>query len=344
MARLPDHVGLDFGTHSVKAIELRNISSKTPDLVNFGSQATPHGVVNSADEQHQKQLADAVKELYDSSKIREKNVVLAIPESAVFTRFLELPGVKDNEIESAVFYQTKEFLPIPVEQVQMSFIKVGFNKDKNAPQVLVVAAPKKIVEIYMNIMEMAGLVPIAIETESIATGRAMYRAQQKKQLVMLDFGANSTDMSIMTDGFLVFSQSISIGSDALTQAIINQFGFEYVQAEEYKRNYGLVPDALEGRVYSTLKPIMDSIITEVQRGVEFYKSKTLMAAPKDYVFVGDAALLPGLTDYFNSAINVNSIVADPFTNITVPNKFKAVIDKKKASFTVATGLALKNEV
>jgi len=344
MSRLPDHVGIDFGTHTVKAVQLSNLSSKRVHLDNFGTQVTPHGVVNSPDVEHQKQLADALKELYDGAKIKEKDVVLAIPESAVFTRFLELPGVKDSEIESAVFYQTKEFLPIPVEDVQMSFIKVGFNKDKNAPRVLVVAAPKKIVEIYMNVSDLAGLNPIAIETESIAMGRAMYRSQQKNQLIMLDFGANTTDMSIMNDGFLVFSQSISIGSDALTQAIINQFNFEFVQAEEYKRNYGLISDVLDGKVYSTLKPIMDSILTEVQRGIEFYKSKTLMVAPKDFVLNGDGAFLPGLSEYIHSGLGVNATISDPFSGISIPNKFATVLEKKKASFAVAVGLALKNEI
>lgn len=343
MARLPEHIGLDFGNHSVKAVEITDITSKTPKLVNFGSQATPHGVVNSEDKEHQQKLADALKTLYSSVDLKNKDVVVAIPESSVFTRFLELPGVKDDEIESAVFYQTKEFLPIPVDEVQMSFIKVGFNEEKNAPRVLVVAAPRKVVDIYINVCDMAGLRPIAIETESIAMGRAMYRATQKNHLVMLDFGANTTDMSIMSDGFLAFSQSISIGSDALTQAIVNQFNFEYVQAEEYKRNYGLQPDALEGKVYSTLKPIMDSIVTEVQRGVEFYKSKTMMTSPKDYILSGDGALLPGLQEYISSALGVAVEIADPFVNIEVPEKLSAVLDKGKPSYSVAVGLGLKSE-
>jgi Tfp pilus assembly PilM family ATPase len=33
MAKLPDHVGIDFGTHSVKAVELRGIHTTTPQLV-----------------------------------------------------------------------------------------------------------------------------------------------------------------------------------------------------------------------------------------------------------------------------------------------------------------------
>lgn len=343
MSKLENHVGIDFGNHSVKAVELKDLSSPNPVLVNFGSQPTPHGVINSADLDHQAKLSDALKELYDGSRIKNKKVVLAIPESAVFTRFLELPGIKDEEIQNAVFYEAKQYIPIPLEDVQMSFIKIGFNADKNAPRVLLVAAPRKIVEIYINVSVKAGLEPIAIETESIAMGRAMYRAVQEKQLVMLDFGADTTDMSVMSDGFLVFSQSISIGSDSLTQAIVNQFNFEYVQAEEYKRNYGLVQDVLEGKVALALKPIVDSIITEVRRGIEFYKSKTLMPAPTRYMLNGDGALLPGLSEYITSSLGVQAQIADPWMNISIPGKYNDVINKSKPSYSVAIGLALKDE-
>lgn len=343
MAQLPNHVGIDFGNHSVKAIELDGINSKTPSLTNFGSQPTPHGVINSGDKQHQQQLADALKALYSASKIKNKKVVFAIPESAVFTRFLELPGIKDAEIEQAVFYEAKQYIPIPIEDVQLSFLKIGFNQDKNAPRILVVAAPRKIVDIYLNVSQLAGIEPIAVETESVAMGRAMFRATQEKHLVMLDFGAQTTDMSVMVDGNLVFSQSISIGSDSLTQAIVNQFNFEYTQAEEYKRNYGLVADVLEGKILTALKPVMDSIITEVQRGMEFYKSKTLMASPKNFLLNGDGALLPGLGEYISNSLSVQAQIADPFTNIKMADKFAQVIDKSKPSFSVSVGLALKSE-
>lgn len=343
MAKLPNHVGIDFGNHSVKVVELSGINSASPSLVNFGSHPTPQGVINSADQDHQKQLSNALKELYAASNIKNRKAVLAIPESSVFTRFLELPGIKDEEISGAVFYEAKQYIPIPIEDVQMSFIKIGYNKDKNAPRILLVAAPRKIVDMYLGVADKAGLEPIAIETESIAMGRAMYRAIKEKHMVMLDFGAETTDMSVMSEGFLVFSQSISIGSDYLTQAIINQFNFEYVQAEEYKRNYGLQQNVLEGKVAAALAPIMDSILTEVRRGIEFYKSKTLMPSPSRYLLNGDGAMLPGLADYISGKMGVTAEVADPWVNINVPRKYVDIISKSKPSFSVAIGLALKDE-
>ena len=343
MAKLPDHVGVDFGTHSIKAVELSNIDTQRPSLVNFGSQTTPQGVINSEDKKDQKKLADALKKLYSDSGIKNKTIVVALPEFSVFTRFLEFPGVKKEELKDAVFYEAKQYIPVPIEEVRMSYVPIGFNEAKNAPRVLLVAAPLKIIDNYIAISEMSGLDVAAIETESVALGRAMYRATNQKHVVMLDFGANSTDMSIMLDGYLVFSQSISIGSDSLTQAIINKFNFEYQQAEGYKRNYGVVPNVLEGKIYQVLSPILESIMLEVSRGIEFYKNKTLAPAPTDFLLTGDGALLPGLSDYISKALNVNATIANPWMNITVDKKFKDIISKSGPSYSVAIGLALKDE-
>jgi len=342
MTELPDHVGLDFGNHSVKAVHLSNINSKKPRLENFGSQPTPHGVINSEDEAHQQKLADALKELYSSTKIRNTDVVMALPEFSVFTRFVEFVGIKKEEIEAAVYYEAKRYIPLPIEEVRTSYLPIGFNQERNAWKVLIVAAPIKIINIYLNVADKAGLNPLAIETESVAMGRAMFRATGQKHMLMLDFGAQSTDMSIMNDGSLVFSQSISIGSDALTQSIINKFNFEYTQAEEYKRNYGLNPQALEGKILESLKPVMESMITEIQRGLEFYRSRTLLQVPQVCLLSGDGSMLPGLAEYLTGAIGVKCEIADPWKNIEIDSKFQAILEKSKPSFAVAVGLALKN--
>jgi type IV pilus assembly protein PilM len=160
---------------------------------------------------------------------------------------------------------------------------------------------------------------------------------------MLDFGANSTDMSILVNGHLVFSQSIAIGSDSLTQSIVNKFNFEYTRAEEFKRNYGVIPTVLEGKIYSVVSPILESIMLEVQRGIEFYKNKTASAAPVDYLLNGDGALLPGLPEFVAKALGVKTQVANPWNNISVSNKFKDIIAKGGPSYSVAIGLALKDE-
>jgi type IV pilus assembly protein PilM len=341
MSKLPDHVGIDFGNYSVKAVELKGIHTNSPTLVAFGKQTTPPGVINSDDKGHQKKLAEALKSLYKNNGLRNKQIVIAIPESAVFTRFIELPGLKEDEIETAVYYKAKQYIPIPIEEVNMSYILLGFNESRNAYNALVVAAPKNLVNLYTDVVVAAGLDPLAVETESVAIGRSMFKSTGVTHAVMLNFGSQTTDMGIMYEGQMIFSQSIAIGSDSMTQALVNQFGLEYNQAEQYKRNYGITYGVLENKIYNALKPMLDAILTEVQRGVEFYKTSTVRSAPRDYLLNGDAALLPGLQEYLKKNFEVNSHIADPWKNINVPNKLKESVSKDKPAYAVAVGLALK---
>ena len=340
MSKLPDHVGIDFGNYSVKAVELGNIRS-SPTLVGFGSQSIPAGVLNSEEQGNQRKLSNALKSLYRGAGIRNKKVVLAIPESAVFTRYITLPGLKENELETAVFFKAKQYIPIPIEEVQMSYVILGFDEAKSSYNILLVAAPKKTIDLYLNVVGQAGLEPLAIETESIAIGRAIYRATESKHMIALDFGSKTTDMSIMYDGKMIFSQSIAIGSDSMTQALVNQFGFEYAQAEQYKRNYGITPNILENKIYNTIKPILDAMLVEVQRGIEFYKSTTLRTPPRDFFLSGEGALLPGLPQFIHSMFGTNVKVGDPWANIKIPKKLEPVVAKNRPNYTVAIGLALK---
>ncbi len=340
MSRLPDHVGIDFGNYSVKAVELHNVKS-TPSLSAFGDQAIPAGVLNSDAKEHKKKLADALKSLYKSSGFRNKRVVLAIPESAVFTRYIDFPGLRESELETAVFFKAKQYIPIPIEEVQMSYIVLGYDAQQSTYNVLLVAAPKKTIDIYLDIAVQAGLETLAIETESIAIGRAMYRASQLRHMVILDFGSKTTDMSIMYEGQMIFSQSIAIGSDSMTQALVNQFGLEYTQAEQYKRNYGVSTNVLENKIHNALKPILEAMLMEIQRGVEFYKTTTLRHSPKDFLLNGEGAMLPGLSDFVKASFNVETHIADPWVNIQVPKKLQPLVEKNKPNFSVALGLALK---
>lgn len=338
--KLPDHIGIDFGNHSVKAVQLRDLDS-APSLVSFASQPTPVGVINSEDEEHQKQLAEALKILFDEGRFKTRNAVVALPEFSIFTRFLEFPGVKEDELDDAVHWQAKQVVPIPINEVQTSWILLGRDEARNAYRVLLVAAPKKLIDLYVKILQMAKIEPVAVETEGVAAGRAVYRSGGAQNAVILDFGSQSTDMGIMSNGDLIFSQSISVGADALTRAVAADFSFDYTQAEEYKRNYGLDPSQVEGKIYNSLKPVMDSIVSEIRRGVEFYKSRTLLAPPDQYMLIGDGALLPGLVPYIAQEMNSTVMLADPWAGIKLSAQQEAVIARGRPAYAVAVGLALK---
>jgi Tfp pilus assembly PilM family ATPase len=69
----------------------------------------------------------------------------------------------------------------------------------------------------------------------------------------------------------------------------------------------------------------------------------MSVAPNEYLLNGDGALLPGLTEYVSKSLGVSAEVANPWLNIVVENKFKNLVVKSGSSYSVAIGLALKDE-
>lgn len=66
-------------------------------------------------------------------------------------------------------------------------------------------------------------------------------------------------------------------------------------------------------------------------------------APNQYILSGDGALLPGLGEYVGKSLGVNAQIASPWSNISVDSKFKDIVAKSGPSYSVAIGLALKDE-
>ncbi len=98
------NVGLDIGFSSIKVVSL----SKDKDqykLVSLGSIPSPQpGIVSDADEDLEV-LAGAIKKLLAAAKIDQREVIVALPESRVFTRVIDdLPFLTDAELSSAIRY------------------------------------------------------------------------------------------------------------------------------------------------------------------------------------------------------------------------------------------------
>jgi Tfp pilus assembly PilM family ATPase len=62
------------------------------------------------------------------------------------------------------------------------------------------------------------------------------------------------------------------------------------------------------------------------------------------ILVGGASILPGLSDYMASRLNVMTNVANPFSRIVYPPEIDSAIRETGPSYSVAAGLALSKLV
>lgn len=348
---LPEFFGLDIGNHTIKVC-LVKWNGKIPVIETLGSAKTNKGVIGSENPDDQKQLAQNIKDAVKDAGIKTKNVVVGLPESNIFTQLVTIPKVEDAKIDEVVHWEAKKYIPIPIDEVTADWIYLGERTINNVLSIdlFLIAAPNTLIQRYKTILNFAELEPIGIETESIATARAIWWKQQNGiepndgiPVLVVDMGSKSTDLSVVIGGTLLFSKSLVTGSDALTEAISTTFGLEWQQAEEYKKSYGIDESQLEGKIANSIKPVVNVIISEVNKVLDFFKSRFPKSTPKKILLVGDGSRLPAILTYFASETGLEVSVADPFFGMKVSKRSQSkLVEISSAGYSVALGLALKN--
>ncbi len=337
-------VGLDIGFSTIKVVAL-NRDSDHPELVSLGTIPTPvPGMVSDGDTDLEL-VSETIKKLFEASKIDQRQVYAALPESKVFTRVIDdLPFLKDTELASAIHYASEEFIPMPVTEVELNWqiLYRSTASDKSGKTVVfVVATPKALVNKYLKVFSKAGLVPLALETEIIAVTRSLVGNNPlSPTTLVIQMGAMTTDMAVISKGLILLTRSVSTGGLALTRSIAQYFNFEILQAEEYKKTYGFVKNQLEGKVYEALKPIMDVIMVEIRRVIQSFGLKYPQNPIKRIVLSGGGAKLPGLVILLaNLGLEVQE--ADPWYFINKDKNVSGKLAQDAPAFSVAVGLALR---
>ena len=344
---LPEFFGLDIGYSSAKIVQLSGVSKNEPQLVACAQTDISKPLISLKDDTEKKAFAEKLKLLREVAGIKTNKCVLSLPEATLFSKIITVPDLPEEQMEKVIFFEARNHLPISPEEVQMDHIPITTKiiDNRKVQQILLIAAPKTMINAYLDIMSMCDFEVLALETESLASTRAISRISDLvKGTLVVDFGSQGLAVSIVRGQDMVFSQSIGTGSDALTMAIARDFNLDVRQAEQYKRTYGLLSNQLEGRIARSLNPVISIIDNELNKVVNFMRINLPDFAPVQVFLTGDGALLPGLIENINQNVGLPTIVADPLTNIAISSKAKDQLQTISApGLTVAVGLSLKTE-
>lgn len=341
------NVGLDIGFASIKVVSLLRDKDQYK-LVSMGSMPSPQpGITSDADDDLDA-LAASIRKLLEAANIDQREVIMALPESKVFTRVIDdLPYLSDSELSSAIHYAAEEFIPMPLADVNLNWqvLVRSEAKSKNAKTVvLVIASPKNAVLKYLKVLERAGLRAKAMETEIIAVTRSLVGNDPfSPSTLIMQLGATTTDFAAVSKGLIWLTRSISTGGVALTRSLAQHFNFEMNQAEQYKRIYGMMEDQLEGKVFEALKPIVAIIAGEGRRVIQAFETKYPLNPIKRVIVSGGGAKMPGLLIYLANIFGLEVQEADPWYSIVKEKNMALKLAQDASSYSVAVGLTLRED-
>lgn len=335
-------LGLDIGTKTIKAVQLEKQGDRFL-LVAAGITSTPQGTPLGS-EQDTAAKAEAVKKLINDAKITARETNLSLPETHVFTRLIELPALTDEEVGSAISWQAESYIPIPLEEASIDYQIIGRRGQQNtvqaSVQVLLVAAPRNLVDNYVRIAGLAGLAVGSVETEMMAISRSV--SPTNATVIIMDLGGSSTNLALVKSGQLVMTRSIATGGEALTRAVAKNLGVSPQQAEEYKKAYGLSKKQLEGKVRASLESPLKIIADEIKKAIQYYKSELKMDDPvAEVILTGGSTGIPEITSFLAENLGIEIGIGDPFSRIVKDERLNQSFMAYAPLYGVAIGLAEK---
>lgn len=330
--------GLDIGRSFIKVVELNSSGKKS--LRTAGYVLTPGGGMQSESPIDLSKVSDAIKGCIEKAKVESESCAASLIESQVVSRLIQLPNLTDKELSAAISWEAEQYIPLPLKDVNLQYKVVKKGEGPNSKMdVLLTAAPKRVLDKYINVIKNAGVRPVALETESASLTRALVRPNDPTTIIV-SLGALSTELIVASSGNVLFTRSISTGGLTLTKAIMAEFNLPQNQAEEYKQTYGILEDKLSGKVASVMKPILDIIISEITKATEFVSSHVDQTQVGRVVVTGGGAYMPGFSEFLVERTSHEVSLGDPWFDFGKDGKITELAGQG-SFYSVATGLALR---
>lgn len=339
-------IGIDIGYQSLKMVQL-NKKANPPKLIAFNSAPIPIKSMTGSDQNQAHSISSIVNQSLHSSKPRKmhgKLVVSGLPESRVFTKIIEMPHMDPKEMAVAIPHEASRHIPLPLSDIYLDYQALNM-KTAHTESILVIAAPKKLVQKYVNVIQSAGLETIALETKPIAAGRALIHAGEENPILILDIGAEATGISIFDQGILKSTFTTPHGGYTFTKAIANFLNLDFDKAEKVKREFGITGKTKQGNLLTALEPILKDILEEIENAISFYEKRSQPVKKITEIrLCGGGANTRGLSEYLYAKMpeKIKVSIGNPFINLN-QRSVRPVPPEEILHYTTAVGLALREQ-
>lgn len=331
-----DILGLDVGTSSVKFVQLKQ-SGKLTKLVGYGRIEIPENIIVEGIISEPEKLANILKKSLNDppwGRITAQRVIASLPESKIFTKFLELPGLEDKDIEEAINYEMEQSIPIAANDLYVDWQEL--ERKNNKRLIFLSAAPKSIVNSYVQLFELLDIEPVVLEMSLAAIARSMVSNKEKVEPVaILDIGGEASNVAIF-DSNLRITGSHAIGGKTIRDLLIKSLGI--TEKEAFLAIRKGIKGSTKGE--KIIKEEIEKLAVEVERTVKYFSEKNESQKVTKGLLCGGLAFAPGFYDYLSERTKLEFKIGNPWVNISV-YPIKPVPKEESPGYAAAIGLCLR---
>ncbi len=337
------YLGVDIGTSSVKIVELGKDKTQTK-LLTYGSIELETNIFKDDSQGVKLVVASAIKEIYKKARVRSKKAISSLPGFAVFSSLIDLPKMSQKELGEAIKYEAKRYVPISLENMVLDW-KVVKEKEVSTKeglgtsslQVLLTAAPKALVNRYVDIFKETGLSLTGLETEAFALARSLV-GNDESAVLILDIGSSATEVVVVDHKFPVLTRTLEVGGKAATEAISKSLNVSFERADQFKKDFGVKSE--KQKTPEAITTVINQIVSEVKNTLSLYHGKSNRSVSK-IILSGGGSWMPGIEKLISDEVNIKTYRGNPWARIIFPEALSSSLEQIGPHFAVAVGLAMR---
>src|SRR5947208_3345970 len=324
MLNTKSFLAVDFGAGTLKLVELEVNEAGGLRLRQYGLKSL--GAEGAQESTREATILKALQELLAEKGIKSKNVNVCAPGFHVFSKFVKLPPVDAGKVTQIIQYEAQQNVPFPLSEVVWDYQILGSTPGGEL-EVLLVAIKADIVEGLFRVTESAGLsLQVADVSPAALCNAFRYNYGDLDDCTMLlDIGAKTSNLLFFEKG-KVFSRSINLGANSITQDFANESKLKYDIAEKIKIEEGFVSlggayeepeNPHQAAISKIARQFMTRLHIQVNQTMKFYRGQQGGSAPQRLFLSGGASIMPYTAQFFAEKLNVPVEYFNPLRNVQI---------------------------
>ena len=339
-------VGLDIGSSSVKAVELRKVKSGY-ELLHAGLEPLASDTVVDGAIMDALSVSDSITKIFADKKIKTRTVATSVSGHSVIVKKISLPAMTEEEMEESIQWEAEQHIPFDIADVNLDYQVLDGQGSSSTTDVLLVAVKKDKILNHTNVITQAGKVPLVVDIDAFAVQNAFeanYHPAPNATIALLNIGASIMNIVVTKGGTPLFSRDVSVGGNQFTDALQKEMNLSFEEAEEVKKGKS-IEGVLSENVAMMIESVSEVLLLEIQKTFDFFRATTVGEQLQRVYLSGGCAKVSGFVEMVQSRLNVPVEVLDPFKSIAIGKGIDmSYLDEISPSMAVAVGLALRSFV
>src|SRR4051794_17785302 len=315
---------VDFGAGTLKLAEFEVNEAGGLRLKEYGIKSL--GAEGAQETTREAVILKALQGIIAEKGIRSKDVNVCAPGFHVFSKFVKLPPVETSKVTQIIQYEAQQNVPFPLAEVVWDYQILG-STPTGELEVLLVAIKADIVEGLFRVTESAGLrLQLADVSPAALCNAFRYNYGDLEDCTMLlDIGAKTSNLLFFEKG-KVYSRSINLGANSITQDFANESKLSFSEADKKKISEGFVSlggayeepeNAHQAAISKIARQFMTRLHIQVNQTMQFYRGQQGGSAPQRLFLSGGASIMPYTAQFFAEKLNVPVEYFNPFRNVQI---------------------------